>query len=80
MGVAVNVTAVPWHTESAEDIIVTFTGKTGLTVMVIGELGAGLFVVHNSLESNSQVTISPVEGIYVKVGESAPTLSPLIFH
>ena len=64
MGVAVNVTEDPWHTEMADAEIETETGKSGLTVMDIEFEVAGFPVVHVSLDVTVHTTTSPFAGVY----------------
>ena len=60
-GVAVKVTAVPSQTGLAEAEIVTLTGNTGFTVIVIALDVKGLPVAHPSLEVITQVITSLFE-------------------
>ena len=79
-GVAMNVTDVPSQTGFADALIVTITGNRGLTVMVIALEVAGLPVVQAALDVSTQVTVSPLTGVYVKAGVFIPEFVPLTFH
>jgi hypothetical protein len=56
----VNVTDVPEQTGLAEAKMLTLTGRTGLTVVLIVLDVAGLPVAHVALEVSWQVTLSPL--------------------
>ncbi len=58
VGVAVNVTDVPEHTEFAEAAIETLTGRFGFTVMVTVFDVAGFPVGQVALEVRLQITTS----------------------
>ena len=62
MGVEVKVTEVPAQTGFTDGVIVTLTGKFGLTVMVTVFDTAGLPVAQVALELKIQVTRSPFAG------------------
>ena len=63
-GVAVKVTEVPAHTGLADAPIVTLTGISGFTVMVMALEVAGLPVAHGvALEVRTQVITSPLAGV-----------------
>ena len=62
VGVAVNMTEVPWQAGLAEVVIETLTGSCGLAVMMIRLEVSGLLVAHVSLEVRIQDTVSPFEG------------------
>ena len=64
VGVAVNVTEVPAQTGLPDAEIETLTGSNGFTVIVIELLVAGLPVGHVAFEVRTQVTISPLTGVY----------------
>ena len=77
-----NVTKVPAHiiVEGAA-VIVTLTGKLGLTVIVIPADVAGFPVAHVALEVKTHVTISPVtKDAFEYVVELIPTFTPFNFH
>ena len=80
VGVAVNVMDVPTHIGLALAAIVILTGRLGFTVIVMELDNAGFPVAHVALEVSSHEITSPLEGIYEKVGELAPTLMPFTFH
>jgi hypothetical protein len=80
-GVAVYVTEVPSQTKFAEAEIETPTNKLLSITINIVLLVAGLFVMQAvSDEVKSQVTWSPVPGMYVKMGLFTPALTPFTFH
>jgi len=61
--------------------MVTLTGKSGLTTIVIGFDVAGLFSVQRLFdEVRTQKTISPFTGVYVKPVLFDPTFAPFTFH
>ena len=62
---AVNVTIVPAHTGLAEAVIVTLTGNTGFTVIVMVLELAGLPVGHMALEVKEHLMVLPFDGIKV---------------
>ena len=80
VGVAVNVTKVPWQTGLAEAAMDTETGKFVLTVMVIALDVAGLPVAQVAFEDSTQVIISLFAGTYEYVVLFVPTFDPLTFH
>ena len=82
-GVAVKVTEVPVQIAPAGTAaMLTLTGKSGLTVMVMLLEVAGLPVAHGvAFDVSTQVTISLVASVVeVKVGLLVPVLLPLTFH
>ena len=56
IGAAVNVTGVPEHTGFADEDIVTLTGSTGFTIMVMVLEVTGLLVVQVILDVTKHVT------------------------
>ena len=80
VGVAVKVTDVPEQTGLADAEIDMLTGKFGFTVMVTALLVAGLPVAQVEFDVNSQVTTSPVVGVYEYIALFVPTLELLTFH
>ena len=64
----------------ADAAIVTLTGNSGFTVIVIGFDVAGLPVGHTAFEVIMQVTTSLLTGTYVKTGLLVPELFPFTFH
>ena len=80
VAVAVNVTGVPGQTGLAEAAIHILTGRMGFTVMVKAFDVAGLPDGQVAFEVNSQVTMSLLAGVYVKVVLLVPVLFPLTFH
>ena len=80
-GVAVKVTDDPEQNGFEDAEVVMFTGRTGLTVIVIELLDTGLLYVQTTLEEVSwQVIASLFIGVYVKVVEFVPEPIPLTFH
>jgi hypothetical protein len=65
VGVAVKVTELPRQNGFDEDEIELLTATSGLTVIVIGMLLAGFPVWQIALEVKTQLTISPLSGVYV---------------
>ena len=63
MEVVVKVTGIPLQTGLFETVMLTLTGKFGLTVINTGMLDAGLPDVQSSDEVSVTVTISPLFGI-----------------
>ena len=63
IGVAVNVTEVPWQKGLAEAAMDTETGKFVLTVIVIALDVAGLPVAQVAFEDSTQITTSPLTGV-----------------
>ena len=74
-------TVVPAHTLLAEAETVTLTGGNGVTVIMRVFKIAGLLVTQGVREEErTQVTTSPLEGVYMNVGLFTPWLVPLIFR
>jgi hypothetical protein len=65
VGVAVNVIRDPRQKGFADAAIVRLSVKLGLTVIVTVLLVAGFPVGQTALEVSTQVTISPLTGVYV---------------
>ena len=78
--VVAKVTELPGQNGFSEGVTVILTGKYGLTVTVNCGLFAGLFVVQISEEVIMQFTISPFDGVYMKLGLFVPVLMPLTCH
>ena len=81
--VAVYATMVPWQTVVAEAVMETLTGKDAAEIITIWFDETGLPpLTQEALEVSKQVTMSPFEGKYVKVGlgETPPRLTPLTCH
>jgi hypothetical protein len=64
VGVAVKVTNVPAQTGFAEALMEILTRRAGVTVMVTGLQVAGFPVGHRISEVRTQVTTSPLFGMY----------------
>ena len=60
---AVNVTGIPWQQGLQDAVIVTDTGKTGFTVIVMELDIAGFPVAQVRSEVNTQVMTSPFDGV-----------------
>jgi hypothetical protein len=80
VGVAVNVTEVPWHTLFWLTATETDAGRTGFTTIVIVLEVAGLPVMQLIPEVITTYTTSPFTGVYVYVGRLAPTGNVFLYH
>ena len=75
------VTFVPAQIVVEDALILTLTGKFGLTVIVIFQLVAGLPVAQIALEVKTTVTISPfVSAEFVYVALLVPVFTPFTCH
>ena len=64
VGVAVNVTLLPWQTGLAEAALATLTAELAFTVMVTEFDVAGLPVIQAAFDVSTQVTASLLAGVY----------------
>jgi hypothetical protein len=80
MGVAVKTTVPPEQTGFSDAAIETLTGWTGLTDMVTEFDWTTLTDAHGEFEVSWQVTICPLTGMNMNVGEFPPTFPPFTFH
>ena len=72
---------MPEHTVVAEAVIETLTGRSGVTVMMMLFELAGLPVEQVSFDCKTHVTVSALDGTWIKTIFVAPAkLLPLIFH
>ena len=65
VGVAVNVTDVPWQTGLTDGAMDTLTGKAEVTTIVMALEVAGFPVGHEMLDVITQVTTCPLMGTNV---------------
>ena len=81
VGVAVKVTEVPEHMVVAEAPMLTLTGRSGFTVIVVAGDVAGLPVGQVALEVSTQVTASLLlNDVDVKVALFVPAFTPFTCH
>jgi len=71
----------PAQIVAGTEVKVTLTGRVGLTIIPIEFEVAGLFIVQAIIEEfNTHFILSPFNGVYVKVVELEPALTPFTFH
>ena len=80
VGIAVNVTELPWQTGLADGETETLTGRLGLTVMQIEFDVTGFPVVQGRFELSTQVIQSPLKGIKEKTELFDAVLIPFTFQ
>ena len=77
---AVKETSVPAHTVEAVELIMTKTGRFGLTVMVMAFDEAGFPVAQVSPDKSVHVTTSLFNGTYENIVLFDPEIIPFTFH